>query len=580
VGILNSLSVSAKTAYSFRRINDDYLGSAIRVRRTNSTNTGDNAEINIGFDGSGNLDTTALLAHCTGANNYGYLVTKYDQSTNGFNATQTTAGNQPLLVSNGVVLVDTVGNPAPEYKPDATQRELNSGGGTTAQPYTISTVLKGATGAVNYLRDSGGFGVFAQYSSGFSNYRMAANTSQTFATGDSFAHNVFTNVFNGTSSFGVKNGTVSGALNVGTNSISNPKIGNTWVGYIQEVIMFSSVLSTTDRETLEADQNAYWINPPTSIDLNLSTLNIYKAIQNPDLNLSIELDLNTLNINKVLQSVEVILQGEPIELNLSTLNIQKVLQGLESNLSIELNLNTLDIAREVKDFEVTNSLELNLSTLNISKQIQDAEIILLGGVINLNLTTLNIAKSIQDLTANLSIELNLNTIDIDRNVQNFSIELIDRTINLYLTTLNILRNIKLIEIQVGIEVPVGEIGNVIYKFISRQKTVFILPNKNLQRRVVMKKFIKQSSEIIPITLDYSKMLQDSEIISTVEIAGYDSYGNNVSSSILDRYEIEGLAVKVVAKNGESTKRYKITVLVTTNQLNVYEEDVFMYINNI
>jgi len=96
----------------------------------------------------------------------------------------------------------------------------------------------------------------------------------------------------------------------------------------------------------------------------------------------------------------------------------------------------------------------------------------------------------------------------------------------------------------------------------------------------MKKFIKQSSEIIPITLDYSKMLQDSEIISTVEIAGYDSYGNNVSSSILDRYEIEGLAVKVVAKNGESTKRYKITVLVTTNQLNVYEEDVFMYINNI
>ena len=46
----------AAAAYSLRKLNSTYTGSAVRVRRS-----GDNVEGNIGFDAGGNLDTNSLL---------------------------------------------------------------------------------------------------------------------------------------------------------------------------------------------------------------------------------------------------------------------------------------------------------------------------------------------------------------------------------------------------------------------------------------------------------------------------------------------------------------------------------------
>ena len=86
----------AAAAYSLRKLSTSYSGSAIRVRRSS-----DNTEQNIGFDGSGNLDTTALTTFVGGGN--GFVVTWYDQSGNGKNAVQTTAANQPRIVNSGVV---------------------------------------------------------------------------------------------------------------------------------------------------------------------------------------------------------------------------------------------------------------------------------------------------------------------------------------------------------------------------------------------------------------------------------------------------------------------------------------------
>jgi PKD repeat protein len=90
---------NAEVAYSLRKLRAAYTGSAIRVRRSS-----DNTEQDIGFNGSNGLDTTALLAF-VGAGN-GFVTTWYDQSGNGLNATQSTAGNQPQIVSSGVVLVE------------------------------------------------------------------------------------------------------------------------------------------------------------------------------------------------------------------------------------------------------------------------------------------------------------------------------------------------------------------------------------------------------------------------------------------------------------------------------------------
>ena len=87
----------ASVAYSLRKLDKDYAGSAIRVRRSN-----DNAESDIGFTSSGDLDT-ATLKTFVGANS-GFVTTWYDQSGNtGRNATQATAANQPRIVNSGVI---------------------------------------------------------------------------------------------------------------------------------------------------------------------------------------------------------------------------------------------------------------------------------------------------------------------------------------------------------------------------------------------------------------------------------------------------------------------------------------------
>lgn len=88
---------NAAAAYSLRKLRSAYTGSAIRVRRSS-----DNTEQDIGFSGSGGLDTSSLTSFCGSGN--GFVTTWYDQSGNARNATQTTAANQPQIVSSGSVI--------------------------------------------------------------------------------------------------------------------------------------------------------------------------------------------------------------------------------------------------------------------------------------------------------------------------------------------------------------------------------------------------------------------------------------------------------------------------------------------
>jgi hypothetical protein len=95
-------NLTSAAAYSTRRLRTDYAGPLVRVRRS-----GDNAEADIGYGAAGWLDEAALLAH-VGAGS-GFVTTWYDQSGNGRDATQTTAGRQPNIVNAGVV------RPAPDF---------------------------------------------------------------------------------------------------------------------------------------------------------------------------------------------------------------------------------------------------------------------------------------------------------------------------------------------------------------------------------------------------------------------------------------------------------------------------------
>jgi len=96
----------AAAAYSLRKLDKDYTGSAIRIR------TAGGSETDIGFDSNGDLNTAAITTFCAGTTCT--VTTWYDQSGNGNNATQTTAANQPTIYTGGAVTT-TGGKPAIDF---------------------------------------------------------------------------------------------------------------------------------------------------------------------------------------------------------------------------------------------------------------------------------------------------------------------------------------------------------------------------------------------------------------------------------------------------------------------------------
>jgi len=94
-GLLDTYT-GAAAAYSLRLLRTAYTGDAIEVRRASDNTTQD-----IGFVNN-ELDVTSLESFCSGTN--GFVTTWYDQSGNGNDATQTTAANQPQIVSSGSVI--------------------------------------------------------------------------------------------------------------------------------------------------------------------------------------------------------------------------------------------------------------------------------------------------------------------------------------------------------------------------------------------------------------------------------------------------------------------------------------------
>jgi hypothetical protein len=84
-------------AYSLRRLRSGYSGPVVRVRRTN-----DNAEADFTADEVSN----GTLAAWVGAGNNGRVKTWYDQSPSGFHVEQATSGNQPTIVTSGVLETD------------------------------------------------------------------------------------------------------------------------------------------------------------------------------------------------------------------------------------------------------------------------------------------------------------------------------------------------------------------------------------------------------------------------------------------------------------------------------------------
>jgi len=97
---------TAVAAYSLRKMDSDYTGSAIQIREDGGDTTQD-----IGFDANGNLDKDAIATFC-GSNN-GFVTKWYDQVGSN-DAVQSTTTKQPKIY-NGTTVITQGEDPAIEF---------------------------------------------------------------------------------------------------------------------------------------------------------------------------------------------------------------------------------------------------------------------------------------------------------------------------------------------------------------------------------------------------------------------------------------------------------------------------------
>ena len=246
-----------------RRVNPNYTGDLIRVRES-----GGNTLSNIGFDVNGNLDTTALLAHC-GAND-GFVVTWYDQSGNGNNATQGTASNQPKIVSSGSLI--TVNS-----KPSILFKNALSGGNillnlsnvTSAETLSLFSVVKADVQESNrvFLNISDGSNASSISQGSVSDdtfgYRNLGRSNANISTASNLNQSLLSAIeVSSTASFYLDN---SLALGTNTNRISTSgsQIGNNGSstygmnGKLQEIIIYT-LDQSTNRAAIESNINSYY----------------------------------------------------------------------------------------------------------------------------------------------------------------------------------------------------------------------------------------------------------------------------------------------------------------------------------
>jgi len=257
-GILDNLTVTSAGAYSTRRLTGSYTGSLLRVRRSS-----DNSEQDIGYTSAGALNTVALLAFVGTAS--GFVTTWYDQSIAANHAVQTDPTRQPRIVDAGVL--DTVnGRPAPRF--DGVNDTLVAGNTLLTSQYTIN-------GAKSLFGDGGGaLGRMAGFGTDVSLLTIRIRSQFFGATGLGTANasgietrittvtgvsagqtDIWHNGSNAaTAAVGPQVDFTGRALHIG----NVPNLGRGLAGNLPEFTVFSSSLSTENRQTLERNQGAYY----------------------------------------------------------------------------------------------------------------------------------------------------------------------------------------------------------------------------------------------------------------------------------------------------------------------------------
>jgi hypothetical protein len=264
--LLLNLFSGASAAYSLRKLDTGYAGSAIQVRRLS-----DSATQNIGFVNN-QLDIAALTTF-VGASG-GAVSIWYDQSGNGRNLSNVTATEQPIVFSGGPYTI----NGAPYFKLDGADDRLIATGfdPTTAGVISTFTVAlsSNVAGTSVFLHQDQGPGIrvgqWGRYSAGlsqaitFNTSGASFNNTGTLIT-DSVPY-VYTAIrrTNDVESYanGLSNGpsptTGTAASNAAASLyIGRRSLGEALQGLMSEVVLYPSD-KTTDRAGIEQNIRNYY----------------------------------------------------------------------------------------------------------------------------------------------------------------------------------------------------------------------------------------------------------------------------------------------------------------------------------
>lgn len=247
----------ASAAYSVRKLNSDYTGDCMRIRRSL-----DSAESAIGFDSNGDLDTAAIAAFATEGD--AFCVTWFDQSGNGRNATQGTPANQPKIYSSGAMVTEN-GKPALECNSDCLANTHNRA--ITAYTAHFVGTYSATGGGTRILTNSPGadynrfVALYAVNNTTVNTYTDGANVAAVTTTINTQLHlnfehtgSVLTNYANG--SAGTVYNDASFSFTIPGDSLGNNS-GQTFSGKAQEIIVYDSDKSDY-RTGIETNINTYF----------------------------------------------------------------------------------------------------------------------------------------------------------------------------------------------------------------------------------------------------------------------------------------------------------------------------------
>lgn len=270
----------AVRAYGLRKLRSAYAGAAIRVVRSS-----DSTEMDIGFTSGGELDTATLLSFAGSGS--AVVKTWYDQSGSAKDATDVgTAARRPRIVNAGVIdkigsapalfftggnglQFDNTGAMRLDWTADVVFNTAQSNaGGTASSWYTMNGFLfSEASGVVNDF-SFGNYGNKLCLGEG-----LSGGTDNSLSTAKDIRLKPHTGVCTRVSSTGAValyldglTGT-AGTLATGDRTASPTAwigFGNSPAAYFGEVIIWPSVLNSTQLGTLSTSQNTRFGIDPNS----------------------------------------------------------------------------------------------------------------------------------------------------------------------------------------------------------------------------------------------------------------------------------------------------------------------------